>query len=422
MKRRTLLMSQKERDRLRILSRVKGGWIKIKKAAELLGLSYRHCRRIYKRYLEEGDTGLIHRSRGKPSNRRKDPVLREAVIFRYDERYKGFGPTLACEKLEKEGYFLDHETLRRWLIEEGVWKKQRRSKKHRSWRKRKEHFGELVQLDGSHHDWFEGRGKKAVLINMVDDATGTTFCRFHEGETTCAVMLTMWEYIGRYGIPRAVYVDRDSIYKTNRQPTISEELKGERPLTQLGRALEELGVKIVTAQSPQAKGRVERSNGTHQDRLVKELRLENIDNLKEANTLLESTYLAELNERFAIEPESEVDLHRTVEEGLDLKRVFCFKKDRVVDNDWTIRWKRRIFQIVKDNMVLPRARVKVVVQEWLNGTIHIVYRGEELRYREIEKKPVRQKRRVNVAAPKKVYRPPADHPWRKWSYGRRVTA
>ena len=415
-------MSQKERDRLRILSRVKGGWIKIKKAAELLELSYRHCRRIYKRYLEEGDTGLIHRSRGRPSNRRKDPTLREAVISRYDERYKGFGPTLACEKLEKEGYHLDHETLRRWLIEEGVWKKRRRRKKHRSWRKRKEHFGELVQVDGSHHNWFEGRGERAVLINMVDDATGNTFCRFHGGETTRAVMLTMWEYIGRYGIPRAVYVDRDSIYKTNRQPTISEELKGERPLTQLGRALQKLGVKIVTARSPQAKGRVERSNGTHQDRLVKELRLEDVDNLEEANALLENTYLAELNERFAIEPKSEVDLHRPGEEELDLRRIFCFEEERLIDNDWTIRWKRRIFQVVKDNKVLPRARTKVVVQEWLDGTIHIVYRGEELRYKEIAKKPVRQKRRVNVAVPRKIYRPPADHPWRKWSYGRRVTA
>ena len=415
-------MSQKERDRLRILSWVKEGQIKIKKAAEILELSYRHCRRIYKRYREEGEKGLIHRSRGRPSNRKKDPLFRKAVISRYEERYKGFGPTLACEKLEKEGYVLDHETLRRWLIVEGNWEKRRKRKKHRNWRERKKHFGELVQVDGSHHAWFEDRGGKSVLINMVDDATGTTFCLLDEGETTRAVMLTIWEYIIRYGIPRAIYVDRDSIYITTRPATISEELKGERPLTQLGRALQKLGVKIITARSPQAKGRVERSNGIHQDRLVKELRLEDIDNLKEANTFIEDKYLADLNGRFAIEPKDEVDFHRKVENELDLGRIFCFEKDRIVDNDWTVRWNRRVFQIVKDNKILPRARAKVVVQEWLDGTIHIVYRGEELRHKEIYKKPLRKKKKANISAADKVHIPAADHPWRKWTYKQRITA
>ena len=181
MKKGILKMSQKERDRLRILSRVKAGEMIIKKASELLEISYRQCKRIYKRYREEGERGLIHRSRGRPSNRRKDPAIREAVIKRYQERYEGFGPTLACEKLEKEGYQLDHETLRLWLLEEGLWEKKRKRKKHRSWRERKEHFGEMVQIDGSHHDWFMGRRGKAVLINMVDDATGRTLSRFHEG-------------------------------------------------------------------------------------------------------------------------------------------------------------------------------------------------------------------------------------------------
>lgn len=417
-----LKMSQKERDRLRILSRVKAGEMIIKKASELLEISYRQCKRIYKRYREEGERGLIHRSRGRPSNRRKNPAIREAVIKRYRERYEGFGPTLACEKLEKEGYQLDHETLRLWLLEEGLWEKRRKRKKHRSWRERKEHFGEMVQIDGSHHDWFEGRREKAVLINMVDDATGRTFSRFHEGETTRAIMETIWEYIDEYGIPLSIYTDRDSIYITDREPTISEELKGEKPLTQLGRALHKLGVRIITARSPQAKGRVERSHGVYQDRLVKELRLAGISSIAEADNLLKDSFLGDLNKRFAREPKSDVDLHRPVPEGVDLRRIFCFEEERGVDNDWTVRWSNRILQIAKANKTLPRARQRVTVQEWLDGSIHLVYCGKELRYRELDKKPPREKKKVTGVAERRSYRPAPDHPWKRWRHSRRVIA
>lgn len=422
MRKGILRMSQKERDRLRILSRVKAGEMMLRKAAELLGICYRQCKRIYKRYREEGEKGLVHRSRGRSSNRRKDLATREAVIKRYQERYEGFGPTLACEKLEEEGYHLDHETLRLWLLEEGLWEKRRKRKKHRSWRERKEHFGEMVQIDGSHHDWFEGRREKAVLINMVDDATGRTLSRVHEGETTRATMETVWEYIDEHGIPLSIYADGDSIYITDRQPNISEELKGEKPLTQLGRTLHKLGVKIITARSAQAKGRVERSHGVYQDRLVKELRLAGINSITEANNLLEGSFLEELNDRFAREPKSDVDLHRPVPEGLDLRSVFCFEEGRVVDNDWTVRWRNRIFQITKANKILPRARQRVTVQEWLDGSIHLVYRGKELRYRELDKKPLREKKKITAAAERKPYRPAADHPWRRWRYSRRVVA
>jgi len=309
-----------------------------------------------------------------------------------------------------------------WLLEEGLWEKRRKRKKHRSWRERKEHFGEMVQIDGSHHDWFEGRGENAVLINMVDDATGRTFSRFHEGETTRATMKTAWEYIDKYGIPLSIYADRDSIYVTDRQATISEELKGEKPLTQLGRAFHKLGVKIITARSPQAKGRVERSHGVYQDRLVKELRLEGISTTREANNLLKSSFLEELNERFAREPKSDVDLHRPVPEGLDLRTVFCFEEGRVVDNDWTVRWRNRIFQITKASKILPRARQRVTVQEWLDGSVHLVYRGRELRYRELDEKPLRKKEKIQAVAERKTYRPAPDHPWRGWRYNRRVVA
>jgi hypothetical protein len=348
------------------------------------------------------------------------------VLRRYQERYEGFGPTLACEKLEEEGYRLDHETLRLWLLKEGLWSKRRKRKKHRSWRERKEHFGEMVQMDGSHHDWFEGRGQRAVLMNMVDDATGSAYARFHEGEKTRAAMLTLWGYINTHGIPLSLYVDKDSIYVTEREATVDEELRGEEPLTQFGRAVKKLGIKIIVAHSPQAKGRVERKNGVFQDRLVKELRLEGIYTIGEANTLLEGRFLDELNERFSIAPRSDVDFHRPVPKGVDLRRVFCFEKERLVDNDWTVRWKNRNFQIKRGSRVLPPARRKVSVQEWLDGSIHIVYRGEEVRCKEIARQPPKQKIRVKTRAKSagegKSHKPPVDHPWKKGLWPQRMVA
>jgi hypothetical protein len=379
----TLLMSQKERDRLRILGMVKGCKITLVKAAELIGISYRHSKRVNKRYCEEGDKGLIHRLRGRSSNRRKDSAVRDAVLARYQSRYEGFGPTLANEKLSKEGYVQHHETLRLWLLKAGLWTKQRKRKAYRSWRERKAHRGEMVQMDGSDHAWFEERGGRAVLMNMVDDATGTTFAQFHPGETTHAAMRTLWGYIERYGIPRALYVDKDAIFVTNREPTIKEELTGEKPLTQFGRAVQKLGIDIIPANSPQAKGRVERKNGVYQDRLVKELRLEEVNTIEEGNRVLAGGFLEDLNKRFAVEPRNSTDLHRPIPEGLDLRRVLCFEEERMINNDWTVRYQGRVFQVRKGARVLPPARKKVLVQEWLDGSIHLFYREPEVEHFEI---------------------------------------
>jgi len=411
----TLTMSGKERERLRVMGMVEGVKVKLREAAELLGVSYRQCKRIYRRYREEGDAGLIHRLRGRGSNRRKDPSLKRAVIARYEERYKGFGPTLASEKLEKEGYAINDETLRLWLLAAGLWDKKRKRRKHRSWRERKAHRGEMVQMDGSHHDWFEGRGDEAVLMNMVDDATGETFARFHEGETTRAAMLTFWEYTGRYGIPLSLYVDKDTVYVSGREATVEEQLEGEESLTQFGRALQKLGVRIIPANSPQAKGRVERKHGVYQDRLVKEMRLEGIRSREEGNAFLEKGFLKDLNERFTVDPRSDVDLHRSVPEGLDLRTVFCFEEERGVDNDWTVRWNNRILQIKKANRVLPPARKKVMVQEWLDGSIHIFYRGEEVAFGELAERPVKAKKTVEaMVAMRRPCTPALDHPWRRY--------
>jgi len=422
MQRGILQMSGKERERLRVMGTVKEGVIKLVESVGLLGVSYRQCRRIYRRYREEGDGGLVHRSRGRPSGRRKGAEFRESVLRRYRERYEGFGPTLASEKLEKEGYRLDHETLRRWLLREGLWARQRKRKTYRRWRERKAHFGEMVQMDGSPHDWFEGRSDEAVLMDMVDDATSIAFGRFHEGERTRAAMETLWEYIGEYGIPQSLYVDWHSIYVADWEPTVEEQLRGEVPLTQFGRAAKKLGVGIILANSPQAKGRVERKNSVFQDRLIKEMRLENISTIDGGNAFLKGGFLEDLNRRFAVEPRSPVDYHRPVPEGMDLRSVFCFEKERGVDNDWTVRWNNRILQIRKENRVLPPARTKVKVQEWLDGSIHIVYRGERVRYEERAKEPAKVQKPALNPAKNNSSAPTADHPWRGYGTVARLVA
>jgi len=410
-----LVMSEKERNRLGVMKMVAGMGLKLRKAAELLGISYRQSKRIYKRYTDEGDRGLVHRSRGRVSNRQRDPGERDSIVQRYREQYPGFGPTLASEKLLKEGYRIHRETLRLWLCEAGLWQKKRKRRKHRKWRERKAHRGEMVQMDGSPHDWFEGRGEEAVLMDMVDDATGNTVAQFHEEETTHAAMLTFWGYVEKYGIPLSLYVDKDTIYVINRDTTMHEQLKGERPLTQFGRAMQKLGVKIIPANSPQAKGRVERKHSVHQDRLIKEMRLAGIRTREAGNRFLEGGYLDDINDRFTVAPASDIDVHRAVPEGLDLRMVFCVEEERGVDNDWTVRWDSRIFQIKKENRVLPPARKKVMLQEWLDGSIHIFYRGEEVTYKEINERPAKARQPVSSPSTVIPYIPPVDHPWRRYS-------
>ena len=265
-----LRMSRKERARLVVFSRVQRGEISKRKAAELLSVSYRHVKRSYARFTADGAAGLVHRARGQASNRQREAGLRERVLALYREKYDDFGPTLAAEYLSVDvAVTLSATTLRRWLLSAGLWQKTPRRKQHRRWRARKEHRGELVQMDGSDHDWFEGRRAKAVLMVMIDDATNCTYARFFEGETTAAAMTTFAGYLAKHGVPQALYVDRDSIYEATREPSTDEELRQASPLTQFGRAMQELEVRLVLAHSPQAKGRVERRHGCVQDRLVK---------------------------------------------------------------------------------------------------------------------------------------------------------
>src|SRR5882672_8018869 len=242
----TLTMSGKERERMRVMVGVREAELTLVQAAELMGVCYRQSKRIWKRYQADGDAGLVHRLRGKPSARRKPPELRTQALARYaEERYADFGSTLMAEELLKEKLVVDHETLRRWRMVEGQHTVRRRKQTHRQWRERKPSFGAMVQLDGSHHDWFEGRGPRCVLMVMVDDATNQMYARFFEAETTRASYDVLEGWIRKHGLPASLYVDRDSIYRCEGQPSIAEQLAGKQPQTQFGRAMEQLGVKLI---------------------------------------------------------------------------------------------------------------------------------------------------------------------------------
>ena len=257
-KNRGLTRTQLESLRAQTLERVERKELFLKDAAHILQLSYSQAKRLFSRFKVEGEVGLAHRLRGNLSNRAFEADKKEAILKLYRERYPDFGPTLAAEKLAKDGFRVDHETLRRWLIEEQVWEKHRRRSRHRSWRQRRAHFGELVQMDGSFHHWFAGRGSESCLMNMVDDATGVTLSLLAEAETTQAAMTLLWKWIETFGIPAALYTDRKNLYVPDEEAVLRARLEGEEKLTQFGRACQKLGIGIIAAHSPQAKGRVER--------------------------------------------------------------------------------------------------------------------------------------------------------------------
>lgn len=410
-----LLMSEKERVRLKELERVRRGLINLRDAAVILNLSYRQVRRIYRRYKASGDVGLLHQSRGRLSNRRINDKVKGEILSLYQSKYHDFGAVFAAEKLAENGFTVDHETLRRWLIDAGLWQRRRkRSSQHRSWRERRAHFGELVQLDGSPHDWFEGRSEKCCLLNMVDDATGKTMSIFSPQETAETAMKLLWQWILQYGIPVALYTDRSNIYIAKREPSMEEKLKGDLPLTQFGCACKKLGINIIAANSPQAKGRVERSHSVYQDRLVKELRLNGINDIAAANEFLAGGYLEKLNRRFAKPAREAADYHRVLDAGLDLKSVFCFQEQRSIGNDWTVRYNNRFFQIKKQSN-LPPTKNKVVVQEHLDGTLHLVYRDISLEFVELPERPketfIVTKQEIEKYGQK--YITPKNHPWRR---------
>ena len=385
------------------------GVLKQVDAAEILSLSDRQIRRLIKRVRVEGDKGVAHRSRGRASNRKISMRIRTRVIELYREKLKGFGPTLAAEKvLEMDGIQISDETLRLWLIEEGEWQKQRKDRKHRQRRERKHYFGEMIQMDGSHHDWFEGRGPQCVLMGYIDDATNNVHARFHEYEGTIPAMDSFRRYIRKYGIPVSVYFDKHTTYKSPAKPSVEDEINGTKPMSQFERALKELGVDAIHAHSPQAKGRIERLFNTFQDRVVKEMRLKGISSIEEGNKFLQE-YLPGYNKRFSVNPKKEDNFHREIPKGFDLDRILCIKTERTIRNDFTISHNGQLYQI----MDKTTAR-KVQVEERISGTMVVTYENSRLRYKEITERPERQQKKpiMFIFKKRKTYIPPPNHPWR----------
>jgi transposase len=408
-------MNRKERKRLVIMAAVKRDELTLVQAAGLSSLSYRQVKRVWCRYREQGDAGLVHQLRGRVSSRRLAPELRARILARVEARYPDFGPTLAAEHLAQEGLKVDHETLRRWLLAEGKRQVRRRRQKHRQWRERKPCSGAMVQLDGSEHDWFEGRRERAVLMVMVDDATGQVWAQFFEGETTRASYDMFEGWVRRWGLPQSVYVDRDSIYRSEGLGSLAEQLAGKEPQTQFGRAMEQLGVELILANSPQAKGRVERMNGTLQDRLVKALRLEGISELGLANQYLSKTFLPALNRRFKVEPASAADVHRAVPQRLD--EVLSWEEERVVQADWTLCCAHCWYQLDRQHESLSLVRRKVIVRTLRNGTVQLVYRGAKLRYRQLPGPAPRQAPKSPPVKTPRIAKPATEHPWRRFASG-----
>jgi DNA polymerase III epsilon subunit-like protein len=408
-------MSSKERVRLEALGRVKRGELTMTSAAELMGVSLRQGWRVWKRFKSDGDAGLVHELRGRVSNRRLSQDVRERVVKRHQERYADFGPTLACEKLAEEGLAVSPNTLTALLKGRGLWQRRRRRGKHRKRRERRACFGSMVQMDGSHHDWLEGRAPRCVLMVLIDDATSRTYARFYPAETTEAAFDAFGRWAGVHGLPRSVYVDRHSIYRDEDHP--------EKP-TQFGRAMKELGVELIAAHSPQAKGRVERRHAVFQDRLVKEMRLRNLCTIAQGNALLESMFLDDLNGRYAVKAHRGQDLHRAVEAAVVLEEVLCVQEHRVVGNDWCVRWNNRWLQIGAEHAALNLPRRRVLVKQLADGRLLVQHQGQTLTARELTAQE-RRSRPAGVKAKKPIvnnrrWKPSADHPWNRAAAERAV--
>lgn len=402
-------MSGKELRRLHVIRHVIEKKVTQSQAAGLLGLTDRQIRRLVRRVRQGGDAALAHRRRGHPSNRRLSVTLKARVLKLYDTRYGDFGPTLAVEKLaERHAITISKETLRGWLLDAGVEHFRRRKRPHRAWRARKAHVGELVQLDGSHHDWLEGRGPRCVLLAYIDDASSQVYARFYDYEGTVPALDSFARYVRRYGLPLAIYTDKHTTYKSPAEPTVDEQLQGRKPHSQFERCLAELGVEVIHAHSPQAKGRVERLFATFQDRVIKELRLAGIATLEDANRFL-AGYLPSYNQRFAVLPAQAADLHRPSPTGRELDRILCLKTTRVLRRDWTVAHHGQLYQ-VQDQL---RA-THVVVEERVDGTMRITHKGRALQYHAIAARLVKKDESSPIVyAPRRRVKPMPDHPWQK---------
>lgn len=413
-------MSAKELERVEVLARVASGELQLGDAAVLLRVGYRQAKRLSRRYRQEGPSGLRHRGAGR-SNRSKPAALRQQVLQLVREKYSGseeerFGPTLAAEHLAQEdGLQVHAETLRRWMLQDALWGRRRgKLRQHRRRRPAKEHFGELVQMDGSFHTWLEQRGPGGCLINMVDDATGVTHACMGQAETIWAAVHALRGWIEKFGVPLALYTDWKNVYKV--EPTAKQELRGEVPQTQFGRMCALLGIHIITANSPQAKGRVERKNGVHQDRFIKKMRRKGIADYAAANAYLEE-YLLELNTRFGRVPSDPRNYHRATPGREVLDAVFRLETQRSISNDWVVRYHRRYLQLLPVSRRYAPQKEKALVYERENGELEVRYRGERVAHQEIPT-PLRLEKPhspTHVRSSRRKHRPGPDHPYKRYA-------
>jgi hypothetical protein len=383
MSQETIAMSSSEREILVLMNRVEAGELMLKEAAWEMRLSVRQAIRIRKRFRQSGAEGLVHRSRGMPSNRQKPAEFKSWVLAVYEERYKGFGPTLAAEKMrECERIVVQRETLRRWLIGKGFWQCGAKERVHRTQRKRRQCFGEMLQIDGSEHAWFEDRGPKCTLMVLMDDATGRIALHMAPEETTHDALIVLQKWVRKYGVPVSIYADRRTVYFTETFVQEPERRKDPAVFTEFMKVTDRLNIGMIPAYSPQAKGRVERMNGTLQDRLVKEFRLRGISTIEAANQMLDA-FADEINRRFARPPARQADAHRSAPKGRkQWEYCFCTESPRVVQKDNTVSYKGEQWQIVKQTDA-PRPGNRVLLRRPLTGQSFWVWKEKRLRMKNL---------------------------------------
>lgn len=418
-----ITLTSEEQYRFDVITKVLEKQIKSGQAAKMLGISPRQIRRLRNALRQNGVSSVIHKLKGKQSNHQLATSMKDRALLLIREKYSDFKPTFATEKLQEVyNLSINPQTLRRWMTEAGLWKtrKQKKTGEYRSWRPRKEYFGELQQFDGSYHFWFENRfvdrygmSIEVCLLASIDDATGRiTKAAFLANEGVHAVF-TFWKgYVQKAGKPVAVYLDSFSTYKINHKSAVDNK----DLITQFERAMQDLDIRPITAHSAEAKGRIERLFQTLQDRLVKEMRLAGINTPEDGNKFLEEIFLPKFNKIFAVVPANEGDVHRQLSEidKKNLNRIFSVQSKRRVNNDFTIQFKNKWYQLAETQTTTVRAKERVTVEEWLDGTVHFSLREKYLSYTVLPKRPKKVKRPPTILTTHKLnWKPPLDHPWRK---------
>jgi len=422
------VLVNEEKEKVAIFKLAIAGKITNSHAAKQLRLSVRQIQRTKAKIRKVGLSGIVHGLKGQPGNHRIPEATKEYTLSIIKEKYTDFRPTFATEKLqEHHGISLSEETTRRWMSEKGLWKiRTKKQSIYRSWRPRKESFGELQQFDGSYHLWFEDRlvdkernPIETCLLASIDDATGNITKAVFAANEGVHTVFTFWkEYIEEHGKPLGIYLDKFSTYKINHKAAVdNSEL-----MTQFQRAMQTLGTELITANSPEAKGRVERLFQTLQDRLVKEMRLANINTPEEGNRFLKEIFIPKFNEKFSVYPAKEGDVHKSLlkEEKRDINHTFSIQETRRINLDFTIQFKNKWYQLAEIQPTTVRPLERASMETWLDKSMHIVLRNHELSYIVLPERPEKKKFKqpLILTTHSLNYKTPSDHPWRKFKFGK----